>query len=145
MYDAMDIAEYVLDYCENIKEKPITNLQLQKILYYIQGKFIKKTKKPIFDNSIEAWQYGPVVPEVYYWFNKFVSEPITGVEKSKNVKFSNEEIKLIEEVISENIDLDPWQLVKKTHDELPWKKNYVSNLNLEISYDDLKNFFDREN
>lgn len=141
MYDAMDIAEYVLDYCENELKKPITNLQLQKFLYYIQGAFIRDTNKTIFDNAIEAWQYGPVVPEVYFWFSKFMSSPITGIKTSDNLNLTDKEKEIIKKVISENIDLGPWELVDKTHKESPWLKNYVENLNLKIGIEDLKNFF----
>ncbi|HBC2029023.1 TPA: DUF4065 domain-containing protein [Clostridium perfringens] len=141
MYDAMDIAEYVLDYCENIVKKPITNLQLQKFLYYIQGEFLKNTKKPIFDNAIEAWQYGPVIPEVYFWFNKFMSSPITGIKTSKELCLTDKEKEIIKNVISKNINLNPWELVEKTHNETPWMQNYVENLNLEIGIEDLKSFF----
>ena len=143
MYDAMDIAEYVLDYCENTLKETITILQLQKLLYYIQGGFISKTGSIIFDNKIEAWQYGPVIPDVYYWFNKFISEPIINVKSS--VKLDKNEEKIIKEIVSDKIKIDAWKLVSQVHEELPWKRNYSPNSKFEITVEDLKEFFKKEN
>ena len=50
---------------------PISNLQLQKILYYLQVYFIQHEGIPLFEDEIEAWQFGPVIPEVYYEYCGF--------------------------------------------------------------------------
>lgn len=62
-YKALDIARYVIDY-SNYKKYRITNLRLQKILYFIQAAFLVFGQKPCFDDVIEAWGLGPVVPIV---------------------------------------------------------------------------------
>lgn len=74
-YKAIDIAKYVVNKC-TIEDYPISNLQLQKILYYIQKDFLKLDMEA-FSDEIEAWQFGPVVPEVYYYFCGFGSLPIS--------------------------------------------------------------------
>lgn len=142
MYDVIDIAEYILNYCEE-NYHAITNLQLQKFLYYIQGKCIAKTGNSLFKNKLEAWRYGPVVPDAYFWFNDNMSEPITGI-KSK-INLNKQEEKIIHEVISEKIIFSPWELVENTHKEGPWKDNYSEGMNYEISIYDLikyKSIFD---
>lgn len=140
-YDAMDIAEYVLWFCEKVLERPITNLKLQKILYYIQGRYLSQYNKPLFDNEIQAWKYGPVVPDVYYSYSNFISSKITNVKPSKIGILEFEGLKLIEDVILEKINLDPWELVEDTHNEAPWAENYIEGENLEISINDLKEWF----
>lgn len=50
--------------------KEVTNLKLQKMLYYLQMFTIGKYGKPLFYENIEAWTYGPVVPDAYYKFKK---------------------------------------------------------------------------
>lgn len=66
MYDAVELAKYIVSKC--IKdEHPISNLQLQKILYYIQKRFVDEGTRT-FSDEIEAWRFGPVVPNVYYFF-----------------------------------------------------------------------------
>ena len=64
MYSALDIAKYIIDY-SNRRDTPVSNLQLQKILYYIQMNFYRRLNKPAFNEDIEAWRYGPVVSSVY--------------------------------------------------------------------------------
>lgn len=123
MHDAMDVAEYVLYYCEHDKNNPITNLQLQKFLYYIQGANLVLNDEPIFDNDIVAWQYGPVVPDVYYSFSNFYSKKITGVSPERRDIFSENEIAVIEKVVNILINVDIWDIVNETHKQEPWKIN----------------------
>ena len=63
MYSALEIAKYFMNKC-TVDRQPISNLQLQKILYYIQRSFLR-TGTIAFSDEIEAWQIGPVVREVY--------------------------------------------------------------------------------
>lgn len=139
MYDALDIAEYVLNFCEINKKRPITNLQLQKILYYIQGKYLQVNGKPIFDNDIEAWRYGPVIPDVYYWYSKYMDNPITKIKYEKRV--NKEDCKIINSVIDEKINIDVWKLVKNTHEEDPWNDNYTLGQKNKIPLMDMKSYF----
>lgn len=69
------ISRYVISYC-NKNEKEITNLVLQKILYYVQGYFFKKFDSPAFNSSINKWPYGPVVPDAYYDYYINGAKPI---------------------------------------------------------------------
>ncbi len=43
----------------------LTNLRLQKLLYYAQAWSLAMRDKPLFDDRIEAWPSGPVVPSVF--------------------------------------------------------------------------------
>ena len=60
-YSVIDISKYVVCY-SNKKNYGITNLRLQKILYFIQAYFLKIKKEPCFKENMEAWDFGPVVP-----------------------------------------------------------------------------------
>ena len=66
-YSAMDIAKYAVNrqYKSN---RPISNLQLQKILYFLQIVFTSKTGHLLFSDQFEAWPYGPVIRDVYVKF-----------------------------------------------------------------------------
>ena len=64
MYSVLDVAKYVIFY-SNEKKYDISNLKLQKILYFIQAEFLVSENEPCFYEEIEAWNFGPVVPEVY--------------------------------------------------------------------------------
>ena len=52
MYAAIDLSKYIVSKCIR-DDHPISNLQLQKILYYIQKDFLKKGKIA-FPDDIEA-------------------------------------------------------------------------------------------
>ena len=64
MYDALDIARYVINYC-NQKGYLISNLRVQKLLYFIQAYYVTEYNKPCFYNTIEAYDFGPVINDVY--------------------------------------------------------------------------------
>lgn len=55
----------------------LTNMKINKLLYFAQGHYIKKYNTPLFYDTIEAWEHGPVVPEVYFFYRKYGDKPIT--------------------------------------------------------------------
>ena len=79
MHDVQDIARYVIRRCWQ-NERPVNNLKLQKILYFIQAEFLVGTGKACFDDEIEAWASGPVVPAVYSRYMIFGSTNIPDQE-----------------------------------------------------------------
>jgi uncharacterized phage-associated protein len=74
---AKAVANEFLDLAERDGAK-IDPLQLQKLLYLAQGWTLALTGNPLFPDHIEAWDYGPVVPEVYHSLKAFGSSPIRG-------------------------------------------------------------------
>lgn len=72
-YSALAVANYILQNSDTA----ITNLKLQKMLYFIQGFSLSRRNKPIFDDEIQAWTYGPVVPVVYREYMDYGSSPIS--------------------------------------------------------------------
>lgn len=74
-FTALDVARHIINYT-NKKGGIISNLKLQKILYFIQGTYLSITGKLCFPDLIHAWEFGPVIPEVYYEFKRFGSNSI---------------------------------------------------------------------
>jgi len=112
---ALKLAKYIVSKCES-ENSPISNLQLQKILYYIQKKFLQEFNSIAFEDTIEAWQFGPVVPSVYYEFCGYAAMPITAdysdVPLSEPLK---SHLSLINNIILDKRAKDPWVLVDETH------------------------------
>ena len=101
-YSALDIVHYIITYsCEmNMR---ITNLRLQKLLYFIQQEYLKDYGKPLFFDDICAWKYGPVVPNVYYIYSGYGGLPILNKYESN---LPNEIKKYIEKIVDKlNRDL----------------------------------------
>jgi len=59
---ALDIAKYLLSI------QPMSNLKLQKIIYLVYADYLLRTQKPLFSDKIIAFQYGPVVRDVYNYY-----------------------------------------------------------------------------
>ena len=111
MYTAIDLSKYIVFKC--IKDRhPISNLQLQKILFYIQKEFLSKGKIA-FADDIEAWQFGPVVPDVYYYFCGFGAMPISMMQGEYSIEEQDKVI--VDDIIETKRSLDPWVLVAETH------------------------------
>lgn len=137
MHTALDIARYIINKCIDLG-RPVSNLQLQKILYYVQGEYIKNNfGESLFEDDIEAWQYGPVVPSVYYNFNNYSSDEID--EYQFGINLDDNEKRVIDPVIEDKSNFTAWELVKATHSELPWKDTF--NKSRIIKKDKLQEFF----
>lgn len=110
MYSALSMAKYIIDKCTKDKY-PISNLQLQKILYYIQREFLQQGEIA-FPEEIEAWQFGPVVPEVYRQYCGFGALPI---RMRYMVRIELDDIRMINPIIEKKRILNPWDMVSDTH------------------------------
>lgn len=108
---ALDLAKYIVTKCVNDKHA-ISNLQLQKILYFIQVDSYKRYNKPAFKDDFEAWQFGPVIPDVYYYFCSFGGMPIWNTYSYEEVPADEENINRI---VEEKRALRAWDLVEQTH------------------------------
>jgi uncharacterized phage-associated protein len=67
-YTAHQIAEWFINWAisdDDDQGEDLTNLKVQKLLYYAQGHYLARYGKPLFSNKIEAWAHGPVVPAIY--------------------------------------------------------------------------------
>lgn len=137
VYSAKDIAKYCIYYCSNKLNRPISNLQLQKILYYTQASFLIKKNKPCFDEPIVAWKYGPVVVDEYHTYSSFKADEM--VLDTPNIpKISEKDIDIINEICDVKSKHSAVQLVYDTHSEYPWintKQNEI------IDNEKIKNFF----
>ena len=84
IYDPRAIANLMLDEADQRGDIKITNLALQKLLYFAHGMYLTQTKGPLVSGYFEAWQYGPVHPSVYRAFKSSGSAPITTRAEGKD-------------------------------------------------------------
>lgn len=75
-HDPRAVANLMLDEADRSETK-VTNLALQKLLYFAHAIFLIETKRPLVGGYFEAWQYGPVHPAVYSAFKSAGSTPIS--------------------------------------------------------------------
>src|SRR5215216_2283072 len=75
-YDGREIANFILDYCDS-RDRPVTNLSLQKIVYFCHVWSLINLGRPLVRHKFEAWEFGPVLPYLYREFKTFDRSPIT--------------------------------------------------------------------
>ncbi|MBE3030128.1 DUF4065 domain-containing protein [Campylobacter sp. RM9344] len=114
---ALDVSKYILTKC-NKDGQPISNLQLQKMLYYIQYEFLTNYGKPLFDDDFEAWKFGPVIPVIYYEYSHMgafkIGADYEGCDKILS-NMTQEEINTLNQIIVDKRDINAWRLVDNTH------------------------------
>jgi uncharacterized phage-associated protein len=137
MLSAFDVAYYILAQADDEAGDLISNLKLQKLLYYSQGFFLAVYDEPLFKEPIEAWTHGPVVPSVYREFKKYGS---CAIEPPKDMDFGifdDRTAALLDEVYAVYGQFSAWKLRNMTHEEPPWK-NYRNSV---IPHSALKEYF----
>jgi len=75
-FDPRAVANRLLDLARE-RQLVLDPMKLQKLIYYAHGWHLALTNEPLLDRSVEAWKYGPVLPDVYRAFQQFGAEPIT--------------------------------------------------------------------
>lgn len=110
MEKVLSVAKYVAARCFE-DGKPVNNISLNKILYLIQEECQRRLGEACFTEDMETWDFGPVVPRVYYHFcgrGAGILDTHYDVEiKDKAVKF------VIDEIIKENEGDMPWDYTEK--------------------------------
>lgn len=132
MYNALDVARYIIDY-EATQGRTVSNLRLQKLLYFVQCAFIGILGYACFDDNIEAWDYGPVVPKVYRAYKEYGSTVIPASSRPLNNNFSDKDSAIIATMLSATSNRTTGELVDITHRQDPWRNAYVPGLNNVIS------------
>lgn len=141
--EAIKLALYIrkkyLEYDKNINKREISPIKLQKSLYFLfayWGQYIKKNKENqdsvevdysnysefLFDDRIEAWTYGPVLPDV------FIAEKsgLLEIERENNY-LEDDAIKkeFVDNLLYQLFEIDDFGLVRLSHEDECWKRNYI--------------------
>ena len=104
MTTALEVLRYI-----NEKYSPLGEVQYQKLLYYAQAWSLAWDGKPLFDDTVEAWKMGPVVPSVRRCARVQGPYELTPVQRAT-----------IDAVVQHYGQWSGAQLIEKTHSESPW-------------------------
>lgn len=150
-YSAVEVADYFVLKSEQDNEQ-ITNMKLQKMVYFAYGLLLVDSNKTerLIRESIQAWQFGPVIPEVYNKFKEFGAGDIVSGKKiysllGKNnfiskITFENENHKkILDDTYTFLKEITPIQLSNWTHkDGSAWEKVYnADERHIELNDDDI--------
>lgn len=139
-YSAIIIAKYILRKC-TLQNKPLTNVKLQKMLFMIQKEYLKYGNLCFYEN-IEAWQFGPCVPKVYFYYGYcgYSAMPIR-LERDNctDLLISLDDRLVISTIVDKYIDKDnlSWRfpLMEKLYEEEPQRIVYFEDILKENDYD----------
>lgn len=145
-YDVLDISNYIIKYCLE-KGIPVTNLKLQKLLYFVSGSYLVYSNgEALFKEEFRAWQFGPVVPEVYFEYKMHGGSPILPRYNEEQIEeqINDSDKKFIDEILDQVGKFSAWQLVQITHKEgAPWHEAYAREVRSKIPNDIIKNYFEK--
>lgn len=127
-FDPRSICNLMLD---EAGETPITNLALQKLLYFMHGLHLMDTKAPLVSGYFEAWKYGPVHPAAYtafraagekpIFFRATRQNPLTGKIVAVPIVTSQAVRRRIKRVMTLYRGITPGRLVEISHAvDAPW-------------------------
>ncbi len=130
MYPAAAVANAFLQMAD-AEGRPLTHMQLQKLVYITHGWHWAVTGRPLIAESVEAWKYGPVIPELYELLKQFGREPVTaplswwdgesGAWRTTVPQFPADSTEVIGRVWGAYKHLNGLQLSTLTHQkETPW-------------------------
>ena len=153
-YPAVEIAKCIIckadknskDYEDSLDFNDVsindmTNMKLQKFLYFAQIISLAKNRKPLFSEEIQAWQYGPVVPVVYELYKDKGVETIRPEADERCETDPNLEI-ILNMVFELYNKYSSRQLVEITHKHAPWKDVYKPDeRGIVITNSSIENFY----
>lgn len=153
--DGRAVANYVLDYCER-RGRVVTNLSLQKIIYFCHVWCLIQLGRPLVKHAFEAWEFGPVLPYVYRDFKVFGEKAITSRAQSidwssgrktvVSAEIDDETSLLLDKVIDFYSQLRASDLVSMSHvKEGPWDKVWChkgkANPGMKIDNESIRSFY----
>ena len=136
MYDVQLIARYVI----HRHALPINNLKLQKILYFVQAEFLVAMNKACFNDDIEVWDHGPVVPAVYFQYLIFGDTNIPGQGNDGFELITKQDKDHLDAIIDTAAKYSASWLEKITLRQSPWGNAYKRNDKV-IKQEEIKEYF----
>lgn len=122
MASIQDVADFFIASAKG--GEPMTNLRLQKMVYYAQAWHLQRHGVPLFDAPVEAWRLGPVVKPLYDAYKQFGDQPITQTHSGYDViNFQTDELETLLDVFHEYNQYTTYALTGRTHRSAePWSK-----------------------
>ncbi len=116
---AKAVADYIIHFSQDHGDL-VTNLKLQKLVYYAQAWYLALYDKPLFDEELQAWISGPVQPELYDRFKSYKWNPIS--EHPEKVELPEQIKDHLIEIIEVFGKYQAYYLERMVKGEDPWLK-----------------------
>lgn len=114
------VADYFI-WLANSTGSYVSNLKLQKLVYYAQAWHLAINGSPLFEEDFEAWIHGPVIPSLYHQYKIFGWHPIDrDIPDEALFEYLGDVSHFLGEVSDEYFSVDAYDLERMTHLEAPW-------------------------
>jgi len=157
IHDVRAIANFVLDLASQ-NERGITNMHINKIIFFLHADYLVTFSKPLVSAKIEAWEHGPVFRELYREFKSFGEKPITsrakkidpisGLKQDVSYAFSTDELEFLKQNALKYSKLSAAALRASSHVEggpwdQAWNHDGISNASMKISDEQIQSWHER--
>lgn len=123
MHASVNVAKEILERGKSLGIADITPMKLLKLVYIAHGWMLGLYGRPLVSEDVEAWQYGPVIPELYREIKSYKGSPIASINASSDIEFHPLESNLIDQVLSKYGRFSGFKLSDITHSkDTPWCK-----------------------
>jgi uncharacterized phage-associated protein len=132
------------------ESNPVTQMQLQKMVYFAHGYHYARYGEALINEPIQAWEYGPVIPSIYHSYKFYGSSPIITVDKIID-RPSDIDLLGLSASAKDAIDytwkatskLSAFHLSSWSHkDGSPWANVYQEGIrNIPIDNNEIRNYF----
>ncbi|CAC9555079.1 hypothetical protein [uncultured Gammaproteobacteria bacterium] len=125
------------------KDEYLTNMQLQKMVYIAHGFNLALRGIKLYYEDTRAWDFGPVVPELYEELRKYGSNNVKDkIATSSDEDLDDDSLEIVKAVYDHYKEYSGMQLSDLTHqDNTPWSKSWKSNKYGVIPADDICKFY----
>lgn len=142
MSKAEDQAAFLIAYSAK-QSCPISNLKLQKLLYFAQCYALISENRKLFEEPIEAWAFGPVVSDVYILYKQYGGANILGPARNTE-PISKKDRQILIAVFDKFRNWSATDLTQLTLNQRPWQDAYAEGRKNEIPVSSIKSFFSKE-
>jgi uncharacterized phage-associated protein len=135
--DVRAVANFVISVASDANAE-VTNLSLNKIIYFLHADFLRSFGQPLVSAKIEAWDHGPVFREIYHHFKSFGSgaikryatkiDPTTGAIVTPSLRLDESKVEFLRRLTIQLLRIRPGTLVDMSHvEDGPWYKARFGN------------------
>lgn len=111
----------------NVTGNLISNLKLQKLVYYADAWHLANYGRPLVEEDFQAWVHGPVIPALYGEYKHHSWQPIERPDLNEDTynvirnMFEEQSLLLMDTIVDSYFGHTAFELEKMTHNEKPWK------------------------
>ena len=152
MCKSMSVANFFIDMAkastlQNPDGEPMTNMRLNKMMYFAQGWHLARYGEPLFADDFQAWEHGPVIRKIYDRFRVCGKNSIDDTAGRYSFSaFTDRQKQLLMDVMAHYDGYTTSRLRNMTHEAgTPWRDAYVKDANNTISKESIEAYFRKLN